>query len=504
MKPLDAFMTLFRGLDRARGVWRPEGSMETVREGPTAEHFQGHLDGRRGLGVVPVTDEGTCWWGAIDIDAHGEGEFVDLRPLSMKVEAEGLPLVVCQSKSRGAHLYLFLKEALPAAMVQATLKEWSGRLGHPGVEVFPKQTKLTKDQIGNWINLPYFNAADTVRFAYHSGRPLGLLEFLTLAASRRATRDQLAPRGAHDAPPCVQHLLLHGVDEGERNNALFAIGTYLRKRGTADLEEELLAVNYDKAIMPRPLPQKEVSKIASSLSRANYKYRCNETPICNICDKDICATRKYGVGKSGPTAMYDVPLWGALTKILSDPPRYILEVSGINVEFTSAELLDFNKVRQGVFDVAGLLIGPMPKADWDALIKRKNELRREFKAPDDAAPGANVLAMLQDFCRSAERVDHTGAPVWGKKEALLRGQPATLPDPDTGLPQVYFRGADFVAYLKRKRSEDAKGSALWSILRRGGCGHEKIRIGPSVIQAWTKPFDPVETEIPLPEIKEDL
>lgn len=505
MKPLEAMMALFCGLDRARGAWHPAtGSMETLRSGPGPEDFRAHLEGRMGLGVVPILDDETCWWGAIDIDAHGDGESVDLLPLAMRVESEGLPLVVCQSKSQGAHLYLFLMVPLPAKLVQRTLKEWADRLGYPGVEVFPKQTKLAKDQVGNWINLPYFNAENTVRYAVHSGRRLSFVEFLTLASERRATKEQLVPRDSEDAPPCIHHLLTQGIDEGERNNALFAIGTYYRKRGSGDLEEMLLAVNYDKTIMPRPLQKREVASIATSLLRSNYKYRCNETPICNLCDKELCQTRKYGVGKSGPTAMYDVPLWGPLTKILSDPPRYILEVSGVNVEFTSAELLDFARVRQAVFDHAGLLIGPIQKPDWDALIKSKNELRKEVLAPEDAGPGATVLALLSEFCRTAERLDHTGQPVIGKREALLRGQPVLLLDSDTDTPLVYFRGTDFVSYLKRKRAEDAKGSALWAILRKGGCDHEKVRIGPSVIQAWTKPFRPTESEIPLPEIKEDL
>ncbi len=29
----------------------------------------------------------------------------------------------------------------------------------------------------------------------------------------------------------------------------------------------------------------------------DYGYKCHEDPMCNHCDKKLCATRKYGIGK---------------------------------------------------------------------------------------------------------------------------------------------------------------------------------------------------------------
>ena len=63
-------------------------------------------------------------------------------------------------------MYLFCSEPVSAMTMRGKLMEWSVALGYSGVEVFPKQISLAgpKD-IGNWINLPYFNGDHTVRYA---------------------------------------------------------------------------------------------------------------------------------------------------------------------------------------------------------------------------------------------------------------------------------------------------------------------------------------------------
>jgi len=56
-------------------------------------------------------------------------------------------------------------------------------LGHAGVEIFPKQVSRKDGEIGNWINLPYFYAESTKRYAVRNKKPLALDQFLNIANS---------------------------------------------------------------------------------------------------------------------------------------------------------------------------------------------------------------------------------------------------------------------------------------------------------------------------------
>lgn len=513
------FMKLFRGLDRARGIWWPKnGSMETSREEPKAVHFAEHLVGEVGLGITPINSENKCHWGVIDVDAHEPDWEVNIARIAMKVEEYGLPLVTCLSKSRGAHLYLFLEDPQPASKIKKLLQEWANlirpaakiysiatgnEIGTALIEIFPKQERLAEGQLGNWVNLPYFNAPGTPRFAWHSNKELSLDEFLDLAEAKSKLKDHLnvIKPGHPDAPPCVQQMLINGVDMGQRNNSLFAIGTYLRKAGVDSLEEELLKINYDKHVMGKPLPKGEVATIAKSVSKGTYNYRCNEPPICDLCDKELCQSRKFGVGKTGPSKNYDALLFGSLKKILTDPPRWVLEINGVSVEMSTEQLLDYKAVRKVAIERVGVVGPPMKAEDWAIVLRTKNEQREEISAPDDAGPGAMIRAMLQEFTRPVERTEE-GRPRLGKKEDLLRGLPVVMRDEDTEEVMVYFRGADFISMLRKKRAEEFKGAALWSVLRQIGCSHDKVRIGSSVIQVWTKPFSPWDVVFESPKPKE--
>ena len=75
--------------------------------------------------------------------------------------------MVCRSKSGGAHVFLFTKEYVSASLMQDKLNEIRSVLGYGGSEVFPKQRELkSKDDTGNFLNLPYFSSDKTVRYAF--------------------------------------------------------------------------------------------------------------------------------------------------------------------------------------------------------------------------------------------------------------------------------------------------------------------------------------------------
>ena len=166
------FQALFPAYSKAHGIFeitatnaetgKKKGRAQTINSQAPTSVWMKHLKGQGiGLGLIPLLDDGkSVKWAAIDIDVND----IDHACLEAKAVELGLPLVVCRSKSGGAHCYLFLQTPCSAKNVVDALRNWSAALGYPGVEIFPKQTERELDpqtgtpRPGNWINLPYFGA----------------------------------------------------------------------------------------------------------------------------------------------------------------------------------------------------------------------------------------------------------------------------------------------------------------------------------------------------------
>ena len=351
-----ALFELFTGLSRAYGRFvlksdqpegdKVEGYASTVREPVTVDLWMDHLKGKEGLGIVPIRDNASCSWGAIDIDEYP----LDHLALEEQITELGLPLTVCRTKSGGAHLYLFLVEPTPAESVRGVLMDWASALGYSGVEIFPKQSVLaSKDDVGNWLNMPYFGGDSSNRKAMVDGDWISVETFIELAKSRSVSEQDLkevelpddeptidlAP--IHEAPPCLTQLARDGIGVGSRNNGLFNLGVYLRKRyGEDDDIGDKLDDLHDQFVDPS-LSNKEITQIKLQLRKKEYQYRCNDSPIQELCDKAVCLSRMYGVGPSVPTGEAAVQelnkhhagvMVGGKFAILCDEPGQPLELLG--------------------------------------------------------------------------------------------------------------------------------------------------------------------------------
>src|ERR1035438_5975964 len=109
------FRALFAGMERAHGTYgkpserreedgKLKGAATTKREPVTDALWQEHLAGVTGLGIIPIRDDSTCVFGAIDVDVYAD---LDHGRVASRVLRLGFPLITCRSKSGGAHLYLF-------------------------------------------------------------------------------------------------------------------------------------------------------------------------------------------------------------------------------------------------------------------------------------------------------------------------------------------------------------------------------------------------------------
>ncbi|AEP08625.1 phage/plasmid primase, P4 family [Micavibrio aeruginosavorus] len=271
------FLGTFTAYDRAYGQCTYKGdasapetkkatNTKTVRKPITPEAIQRHLDGSTGIGLIPLLGDNTCAWAAIDIDLYVK---FDHAALERDIAKMGLPLTICRSKSGGAHLYMFFTRPYPADQVQTAMRQCAMLLGYSDAEIFPKQThRKNPGDVGNFINMPYFNAAQTDRYAIENGQPVDLERFLALAEARRTDLDTLREVIAHNGigpkptkPKKAEPQWKDEIAEGNRHNELLRRGTSLRRQGYGMDTVEKILTHAAETLCTPPMDQQEVQQI---------------------------------------------------------------------------------------------------------------------------------------------------------------------------------------------------------------------------------------------------
>lgn len=308
------FDALFMGYRKAYGQFVVKQSSDTGKMEGQARTIRGDFDDTKwekfwdlhitgkgsGLGVVPLTEDNKSHWGALDIDILN----INHAALEEKVTKLGLPLIVARSKSGGAHLYVFFTESVPADELMDLLSTWSGRLGYGGCETFPKQSHRTSEQdIGNWLNMPY-NGEYTSRYAVIDGKDVTAKEFVDKALEMRVSfsdalklKDDPAKENTNlfeEGPPCLQQIeAWGGFGEGTRNDGMFAVAVYLKKRFPDNWPDMLMEYNYK--LCDPALPNKEIIGLIKSVKKKDYHYKCRQEPIRSFCNSNECTKRRYGI-----------------------------------------------------------------------------------------------------------------------------------------------------------------------------------------------------------------
>lgn len=487
-KLIDRFGALFIGNDRSFGNFDPNNQrMWTTKSNYEREHIISHLDGIHGVGMVPILDDGTCRFAAIDIDAHEEGDFIDLEALEQDVREQELPLVVCRSKSAGAHCYVFFNEEAPCNTVRSILAKWAQDLGYPGVEVFPKQSRLLLDNtgdraLGNWINLPYFNALETDRYAIEGGKQVPFEYFIELAESRRIGINELQNRynlEHPEAPPCVQSMWTNHVEAGHgvRNRALYAMTVYFKKAFPDDWRDK--AFDFNQTRMGEPLAYGEAKKTISSAGRRDYRYKCSEEPCLSLCDRNMCLTRKFGIAQDSKLEG-NLPLFTGIRKFMSEPPRWELTVNEKPLFLSSEDLTNFRKIKIAVMEGLHEVIPIIPQRDWDVILARLMQDLELVDVPDEASIPGVMRSKLNEFLRKGDVQNPLDENDTEGRVRVMHGVPVI--QRLNGAVYAIFRGTDFQDYLKRTRSEELKGINLWMALRKIGLEHQRMRLGSNIVQ----------------------
>ena len=145
----ERFANLFRGRSDAWGALHGE----SVKSPVTGKNYHEHLSGKVSLGVYPLLKNGSCWFGAVDVDIEDKGLvtklYEELWNLGLK------DIFIERSKSKGYHLWVFFSEPVQAKYVRRVLTA-ATKTVNVRLEVFPKQDHLQENELGSYINLPYF------------------------------------------------------------------------------------------------------------------------------------------------------------------------------------------------------------------------------------------------------------------------------------------------------------------------------------------------------------
>jgi len=491
MSQLQRFRKIFEGLDTAYGTYKIERQNEknkhvgrgfTINKPPVDSLWQKHLDGiEPSLGIIPIRADNSCTWGAIDIDQYP----LDLEAVVKKVKDNNLPLVTFRSKSGGAHIYAFTKEPVPAAEMQRYLNACASILGQAGREIFPKQSEILVERgdVGNYLNLPYFNFETTLRYALkEDGTAATLDEFFEIYESK--VQDELkAPAVSQkkdtpckDGPPCLQALCAQGFPEGTRNNGMFNVGVYLRKAHEIGWEDKMMEFN-QKYFDP-PLALKEMQLIQKQVEKKDYRYKCKDEPIKSFCNSGLCRQRKHGIGGDGP----DSPKLSALSKYNSEPPLWFLDVNGRRVELETDHLFNQMNFQKACMERLNILPPSMKKPDWETLINGLLAEMIEMEQITEATEDTTITGRFQDLVE--EFTTHLQKAM--DRDEILMGRVWT--DEDTGI--TYFRIKDLEAHLKRNSFTGLTAPKMAQRLRDMGGTTQSVRLRGRLTRLWLlRPFD---------------
>jgi len=498
------FASIFDGLKAAYGTYKIDsrklngkntGKASVVREPRSQELWEGHLSGSgASIGIIPINENNQCKWGCIDIDVYN----LDHKALLARIRKLKLPLVVCRSKSGGAHVFLFTTEWVSAKNMQDALNFIASAIGYGGSEIFPKQVKLNLERgdVGNFLNLPYYDHENGLRYVIHDDGSAGTLEeFFEKHKQYVQTPEQIQAlmieggefQPIKDGPPCLQILCRDKISEGGRNNGLFNVGVYLRKAFPDTWETEIL--NYNMQYLDPPLPLGEVNVVASQLHKKDYIYKCNDAPINAFCNKELCKTRKFGIDAGVGT-----PMIANLRKYNSQPPVWFLDVNGTPLELDTEGLMQQNTFQRACVEQLNFMPRSVTKALWEGRINELLSAMQEneeaiIEVSADASVPGRFYAHLEDFCTSLQQAQE-------REEILLR-RPYTDELDGTTL----FRLVDLEMHLTKMGFKSYRTHQIAQRLRDINGNAKQIHIKDKTVRVWEIPSfsSAVTVEIDVPE-----
>ena len=487
---VERFRKIFLGLERAHGVTyvdkkgadgeKIKGKSFVQRETVTNNHWLNHLQGKEpSLGIIPITDDNKCRWGCIDIDSYAG---FDHQKLINKIKLLKLPLIVFRSKSGGAHVFCFTTVPVEAKLMRDKLLSVSAVLGYGGSEVFPKQIELkSKDDTGNFLNLPYFNGDNTTRYAFlENGKAANIDGFFELHERNKLTPEQLEklqikrPQSEFsDGPPCLESLTQSKLNDG-RDRVLYQYIQYAKRKWPEEWPKKINQFNYTHFV--EPLDDKVIQEKIKFHSKKELGFKCNEEPMCNHCDKSLCKVRKFGIG--GESVF---PTLSDLQKVELDEPYYWVNVDGERIKLDTIDsLLEQRLFRRTVTKQINKKPPRITTKEFEKYTDMLLSNIEIIKAPIGSSLIEQLKDHLEEYCTNDSSATTT-------KEQIFLGNVWTDEEKHYFIFNKFFHG-----YLQRRKWPEKHQTTQDLLIQHCNCKDERIYIGkkrPSVmiVDAFEKP-----------------
>ena len=361
----------------------------------TDQIFIDHLNGSKSVGIQPTNESSEVKFALIDVDPNNYVNY-DKKFFIDKIQEFKLPLIPIESKSGGLHLFIFMKEFVSAALVVSFLSNLLPLFNlKPNNEIFPKQTKLTKDaetgelRPGQFVNLPYYKRTER-RALNVDGTPFTLEQFIKVVEANFVEVKNLdaitegidkqiyegTDEDFKDGPPCLAHLskimkdpLFDGRDRFMYNYHVFVKMKY---PDTWKKKVKNAPVKYFAEQDANAWDDKLLNAKVRSWNRSEKGFSCTQEPISLHCKKGICVKKKFGV-LAGSKGNY--PELTNLKKIELDPePEFEFDViksdgfTTATVHCKSVEHVNDQRKRRNAIAKDAGFAPPIIKGDQDQIV----------------------------------------------------------------------------------------------------------------------------------------
>jgi len=425
-------------------------------------HWQGHFDGSRALIVSPTLQDKSCLFGVIDVDPVKKADRGPklAQELFELLHSKELPFAVCESKSNGAHAYIFFDHPELASEVSKMLTHIVEKLDikkrfNANIDIRPSHSR---DGSGTQIQLPYFGTeaiagATSPRAMLLDGVYLTRDEFVDWCNThaivdwpsfRKQVSAQLgAPKSSHtlinniasyedkakEGPPCFEALMLEeeGTEhEGHRDDMMTHLSARLPMMFPDDWKEMLHNKNYS---MATPLKASDIDRIIRGQENQGYGLLCQRDFVQPICNREVCKVRRFGI--MARNTVSQVVGFEIVKLVKFKPPegddqnKYPVHIYLENqpgyVNTNQDSLLSFPKFAADVFHQYKFHVPPMSAKSWhpyiNSLVGREGDIFFEEPMPREMTLQGRFERAARDYLRS--RI-HTGDEL--QSDAFQRGQ----------------------------------------------------------------------------------